>query len=103
MGKWADYLLTSVSYGPDRSTIERVVVRADLGGVPGPAETWTRAQLVRAIAAGVLVCTARKQFDGAWVLGEHVTVTLDEPQKAGAPALRRRDSCLSLPEARLAM
>lgn len=101
MSKWADYLLTSVSYGPDRSTIERVVVRADLGGTPGPAETWTRRQLVRAIASGTKVCTARKHFDGGWILGEPVTVAHDEPGAPDAPAPRRRDSCLALPEIRV--
>ena len=103
MAKMADYLLTSVSYGADRLSIERVVVRADLGGTPGPAETWTRQQLVRAIASGVVVCTARKQFDGGWVLGEHVTVAHEEAPAQGTRAPRRRDSCMALPEVRVAI
>lgn len=103
MTKWADYLMTSVSYGSDRSTIARVVVRADLGGLPGPAETWTRAQLVRAIESGVVVCTARKQIDGGWVLGERVTVAHGEAPAPGKGAPRRRDSRVALPEVQLAV
>lgn len=100
MLKWADYLMTSVSYGSDRTSIARVVVRADLGGVPGPTETWTRDQLVRALESGVVVCTARKQIDGGWVLGERVTVAHDEPPAPGKGAPKRRDSRVALPEVR---
>ncbi len=103
MTKWADYILTSVTYGQDRASIDRVVVRADLGGTFGPPEVWTRQQLVRAIAAGRQVVTARKQIDGGWLLGEPVTVDHEPATSSETRAPRRRDSCLALPEAQLSL
>ena len=102
MAKWADYLLISVSYAPDGSTIAQVIVRPDLDHDVGPAEIWSRPRLIRAIRDGVSVVTARKHIDGRWALGEPVVLTEEDRAHLVTPRARsRRDSFSALPEIRV--
>lgn len=102
MAKWADYLLISVSYAPDGSTISQVIVRPDLDHDVGPSEIWSRPRLVGALRDGLTVVTARKHIDGRWALGEPVLITDEVEDHLVTPQSRtRRDSFSALPEVRV--
>ena len=74
MAKWADLLISAVRYNADKTRIEGVRVRKDLGDKIGPANESTRAAVVKNIKNGVSYMTILKGKDGKWNKGQEVHI-----------------------------
>jgi len=74
MTKWADYVISDVSFNNAHTHIDSVKVRRDNGGtISNPAE-HSRADVVAAIKNGVTFVTTFRGKDGNWHKGEPVYI-----------------------------
>lgn len=78
MAKWADYLISAVRYETSSTEhhISQLRVHADRDDTMGPAETWTKNQVVVSINGGQRFKTIYKKADGKWYMGEDVRVVV---------------------------
>lgn len=74
MEKWADYGISAVRYNDDRTHIVNVKVREDKGDGFGPAEEWSRKEVVSAMEVGTSFVTILKGSDGKWQKGQDVHI-----------------------------
>lgn len=78
MNKWADYVITYVSYIPTGDRITTLGVRQDLGDKLSDAETWTREAVIRQLGYGHTFVTATVMARGGWSKGARVRVFVRE-------------------------
>ena len=74
MEKWADFGISHVRYDDEEIHIVRVKVGQDKGETLGPAEEWSRQQVVSAIEQGKTFVTILKGSDGKWQKGQDVHI-----------------------------
>lgn len=79
--KWADYIITAVSFNSAGTHIEAVEIRADNGDTAGADSEATRAQVIASIEAGRTFCTATQASNGNWQKGAAVKIVVIDDQK----------------------
>lgn len=72
--KWADYLISAVSYNAAETHIENVRVHKDEGDNLGSASVWKRSSVVENLDAGYSFMTITKGNDGKWYQGAKVSI-----------------------------
>lgn len=100
MAKWADYLITKVRYNTRRTHIDRVMVQKDNDTSVGPAEQWSRDDVLRGLDGRWTFRTAPPGPDGKLTYGakvEPVTIQGERYIRTDANATRT-DNLGSLPE-----
>jgi Protein of unknown function (DUF3892) len=78
--KWADYLITAVSFNASGTHIEAVEIRPDEGDKAGSASRASRAQVVTWLESGYMFCTATVS-GGNWQKGAEVKIVTIEGTK----------------------
>lgn len=73
MAKWADYLITAVSFNASGTHIEAVEIRPDEDDKAGSASQISRAQVVAWLESGYTFCTATAS-GGNWQKGAEVKI-----------------------------
>ncbi|ATB32730.1 hypothetical protein [Melittangium boletus] len=91
MKKWADYLVTKVSYAPTGSHIVALRVRSDKGDEAGQEETLSFNDVVLRILLGTTFITVTWSATG-WVKGAPVELSLRTRRDATA-----KDNLSNLP------
>jgi len=77
--KWADYLITAVSFNSAKTHIDEVEVCADNGDTTGSSTKIKRSTVVSKLESGYTYCTATKTSNGTWHYGAAVKiVTIDD-------------------------
>lgn len=74
MDKWADYLISEVSYNNERTHISKVKAHEDKGDSVGPAEECSREAIVKVIKQGTTFVTIFKGQNGKWNKGKDVHI-----------------------------
>jgi len=74
MEKWADYLISEVSYSKKPKHIVKVKLHEDKGDTVGNGVISTREQVVKLLEAGKTVKTIFKNSEGKWNIGEPVKI-----------------------------
>ena len=74
MEKWADYLISAVSYNSDHSHITQVRAHKDNGDSVGNGEVYNRQVIVDAINEGTTFVTIYKNSADNWNRGQRVYV-----------------------------
>ncbi len=72
--KWADYGISAVRYNSERTHIQKVEVREDQDDKFGPAQEWTRTQVVTAIERGISFVTILRDSERRWQQGQAVHI-----------------------------
>jgi hypothetical protein len=72
LAKWADYLISAVSYNKDHTRIENVRQHLDTGDNVGDGFSVSRYTVVANILGNRSYCTIRKGSDGKWYKGDNV-------------------------------
>ena len=72
MAKWADYLISAVSYNPNRQIME-VEVHEDLDGKMGPVELVDKLTIAHNIRRGKKYVTIFRRLE-TWKRGEQVNL-----------------------------
>lgn len=60
----ADYCISHVRYNSEKTHIDKVQLRKDLGNDFGSLETWTRANVISYLDLGYSFCTMTKGING---------------------------------------
>jgi hypothetical protein len=76
MAKWADYLISEVSYNAKHTHIDKVKVREDKGDTVGEVKIYSRQSIVDAIDSGTTFMTILKNASGKWDKGQKVFVII---------------------------
>ena len=74
MEKWADYLISAVSFNGAHTHIDRLRAHPDNGDTVGPPSEYNRASIVAAIEKGTTFVTIFKNNNGQWTKGQPVYV-----------------------------
>lgn len=75
--KWAEYLISAVSYSTAGTHIDKAQVREDAGDKVGPPGTWERLSVVSSLEAGCTFMTITLNSENQWQPGAMVrTVTV---------------------------
>jgi hypothetical protein len=100
MAKWADYGISKVRYDEERTHIVKVKVHEDKGDTFGPAQEWTRKQVVSAIEAGTTFVTILTGSDGKWKKGQdvHIIIVNDVKYIRTDQNAKESDNLENLPE-----
>ena len=72
MAKWADLLISAVTYSADETHIEKVRVHSDLGKSVGVPKISSRTDVVNNIKRGLTYLTILKNAGGNWRQGQEV-------------------------------
>jgi hypothetical protein len=78
--KWADYLITAVSFNTSGTHIEAVQIYPDEGDKVGSASQASRAQVVAWLESGYTFCTATSS-GGKWHMGAPVEIVIIDNQQ----------------------
>ena len=73
MAKWADYLISAVSYNSKHTHIDQVKAHLDSGDTVGEGKVYSRATVVDAINNGKTFCTIINN-EGKWGKGQKVFI-----------------------------
>lgn len=76
MAKWADYLISAVSYNSDHTHIDQVKAHEDKGESVGEAKVHNRQAVVDAIKSGTTFVTIYKNSAGKYDKGQKVYVIM---------------------------
>ncbi len=87
MEKWADFLISGVRYDKDRTWIQIVERRDDLGGEIGPPKEIARSLVVEDLEFGRSYRTIFSNEEGRWEPGPHLRLVL-----SGGSKLLRTDN-----------
>lgn len=79
--KWADYVITEVSFNAADTHIENVKTREHTGEALTGTTTRSRASVVTLLESGSTFCTATKNSDGKWAKGAMVKIVTIEGTK----------------------
>jgi Protein of unknown function (DUF3892) len=74
MTKWADYLISAVSFNYAHTHIDKVRAHVDNGDSVGTAKDYDRQTVVSAIEKGTTFMTIFKGTDGQWKKGMAVFI-----------------------------
>lgn len=74
MAKWADYLISAVSYHSKHTHIDQVKAHVDSGDTVAAGKIYSRSTVVDAIKNGKTFCTIIKNSGEKWVKGQDVFV-----------------------------
>lgn len=75
MAKWADYLISAVSYCSEYIHITKITAHEDTGYSLEKGEQYTRQDIVSKINNGRTFRTIYKNNEGNWIKGQEVFVT----------------------------
>jgi hypothetical protein len=77
LNRWADYLISAIRYSSDSNNrvIAYLKVHMDEGDTVGESRTWTKDELLQAMAQGKTFTTIQKDSKGFWKKGEDVSIT----------------------------
>lgn len=77
MHKWADYLISAVRYEENLNSksISHFKIHLDNGNSVGEGSTWTKQEVLEAIAKGKSFLTIIKDERGKWKKGRGVFLT----------------------------
>jgi Protein of unknown function (DUF3892) len=78
--KWADYLITAVSFNASGTHIEAVQIYPDEGDKVGSASQASRVQVVAWLESGYTFCTAISS-GGKWHMGASVKIVIIDNQQ----------------------
>ena len=78
--KWADYLISAVRYDSDLNNrmVAYLKVHEDVGHSVGESKTWTKAELIEALAKGKTFVTILRDGSGNWKKGYDVSITVSK-------------------------
>lgn len=74
MAKWADYLISAVSYNSKHTHIDKVKAFKDLGDSLGEEKVYSRETIVNSINTDITFCTIVKNREGKWNKGQKVFI-----------------------------
>jgi len=74
MAKWADYLISAVSYNSKHTHIDQVKASKDLGESLGEEKVYNRETIVNSIKKDITFCTIIKNSEGRWNKGQKVFI-----------------------------
>jgi hypothetical protein len=74
MAKWADYLISAVSYNSRHTHIDQVMAHLDSGDTVGEGKIYNRSKVVELINDGKTFCTIVKNSEGRWDKGQKVFI-----------------------------
>jgi len=74
MSKWADYLITQVSYDDQKNHILKVKSCEDLGDRVGDSFIESRKEVIAKLKRGLSYCTAPMNREGKLIKGQPVVI-----------------------------
>jgi hypothetical protein len=80
LAKWADYLISEVSYHDNRDYISQLKVHIDNGETVSSSSIWDKDKVVNYIENGYSFCTIYRD-NGKWSKGSEVVVIVVDGEK----------------------